>query len=174
MVSRFGVMFFDHPTSAFANIATAMRSGGRMAFVCWQDATHNPFFTMGRHIRAALTDPPPLPDPNDPGPMAFADADRTADLLRAAGWGDIGIRAIAPTIGFDHADGGPAGTDDDGIAAALTLIAGSDAGTLAAKHLSPAQLDDVYAAIRTDLSNYLVDGTLALPSGAWIVTGITP
>src|SRR4030095_10752323 len=34
-ISRFGVMFFSDPTTAFANIARGLRPGGRIAFVCW-------------------------------------------------------------------------------------------------------------------------------------------
>jgi SAM-dependent methyltransferase len=37
VISRFGVMFFDDPEAAFANLAPALRPGGRLAFVRWQD-----------------------------------------------------------------------------------------------------------------------------------------
>ncbi|MQA13973.1 MAG: hypothetical protein GEV09_07300 [Pseudonocardiaceae bacterium] len=40
-MSRFGVIFFDDPTAAFANIARALRPGGRLAFLCWQDVARN-------------------------------------------------------------------------------------------------------------------------------------
>ena len=167
-ISRFGVMFFDDPTAAFANIAAAMARGGRMAFVCWQAVPLNPFFTMGRHIRALVTDPPPLPDATAPGPAAFADADRTAGLLQAAGWENLDFRSITPTIRFDLATG------DDGIDNAMTLVAGSEAGSLAVKHLSPVQQEIAYAAVRENLVSYLVDGAIAVPSAAWIVTGSVP
>jgi SAM-dependent methyltransferase len=37
VISRFGVMFFDDPPSAFANLRRAVApSGGRLAAVCWQ------------------------------------------------------------------------------------------------------------------------------------------
>lgn len=166
MVSRFGVMFFDDPTAAFTNIARAIRPGGRMAFVCWQAATLNPFFTMGRHIRALIADPPPLPDPTAPGPAAFADPGRAADRIEAAGWVDVDFRSITPTIGFDFGD--------DGIDNALKLVVGSEAGVLAERYLSPAQRDDAFAAVRADLAGYIVDGAIALPAAAWIVTGRIP
>ena len=168
MVSRFGVMFFDDPTAAFANIAAATAPGGRMAFVCWQTVALNPFFSMGRHIRALVTDPPPLPDPTAPGPVAFADPDRTATLLAAAGWENLDFRSIAPTIGFDLVDG------EDGIDNAMTLVAGSEAGSLATRLLSPAQQEAAYGAVRADLANYLVNGVIAVPSAAWVVTGSVP
>src|SRR5207248_3163461 len=39
--SRFGVMFFPDPPAAFANLARALRSGGRLAFVCWRSPAEN-------------------------------------------------------------------------------------------------------------------------------------
>ncbi len=41
VISRFGVMFFDDPTAAFANVRRAMKPGGRLVFVCWQSAQKN-------------------------------------------------------------------------------------------------------------------------------------
>jgi ubiquinone/menaquinone biosynthesis C-methylase UbiE len=41
VVSRFGVMFFTDPVAAFTNLARALRPGGRLGFVCWQDAGVN-------------------------------------------------------------------------------------------------------------------------------------
>ena len=40
-ISRFGVMFFNDPVVAFTNIRVALRSDGRLAFLCWQDLTSN-------------------------------------------------------------------------------------------------------------------------------------
>lgn len=36
-ISQFGVMFFADPVAAFANIASALRPGGRLVFACWQE-----------------------------------------------------------------------------------------------------------------------------------------
>jgi SAM-dependent methyltransferase len=35
-ISRFGTMFFDDPDAAFANIAAALRPGGRLVLLVWQ------------------------------------------------------------------------------------------------------------------------------------------
>src|SRR5262249_8351074 len=43
LYSRFGVMFFIDPTAAFGNLRTALRRGGRMAFVCWKPVQENPW-----------------------------------------------------------------------------------------------------------------------------------
>ena len=37
VISRFGMMFFEDPAAAFANLAGALQPGGRLVFVCPQD-----------------------------------------------------------------------------------------------------------------------------------------
>src|SRR6266853_1819734 len=44
--SRFGVMFFDDPVAAFANLRRALRPGGTLAFVCWADVRTNDWFMI--------------------------------------------------------------------------------------------------------------------------------
>ena len=39
--SRFGVMFFEGPAVAFANLKKALKPGGRLAFVCWRPFDEN-------------------------------------------------------------------------------------------------------------------------------------
>ena len=41
LFSRFGVMFFDDPTGAFAHMRRALRPGGRVAFICWRGVAEN-------------------------------------------------------------------------------------------------------------------------------------
>ncbi len=41
VLSRFGVMFFDDPVAAFANIRSATRPAGQLVFVCWQPLDAN-------------------------------------------------------------------------------------------------------------------------------------
>ena len=40
-ISRFGVMFFDDPVAAFRNVGRALRPGGRVAFLVWQELRKN-------------------------------------------------------------------------------------------------------------------------------------
>ena len=61
VLSSFGVMFFDDPAAAFANLRKALRRGGRLAFVCWRTREENPCFTTGFAEAAAvlgLREPP--------------------------------------------------------------------------------------------------------------------
>jgi len=85
-MSQFGVMFFDEPAVAFANICRHVEEGGRLVFACWQSMEHNPW-ALG-HALAPYTPPPPTPAPgkSQPGPFALGDVGRTAELLLTAGW----------------------------------------------------------------------------------------
>ncbi len=84
--SKFGVMFFNAPAAAFRNIHTALKPGGRLAFMCWREMQYNqfgmiPYETASRHLP-----PQPRPDPHTPGPFAFGDAARVGHILTVAGF----------------------------------------------------------------------------------------
>jgi SAM-dependent methyltransferase len=90
--SRFGVMFFENPMAAFANLLTALRPGGRLGFVCWGGLADKPWF----YIRCTaairhLGEPEAMP-PRAPGPMAFADAGYVTEILSGAGFRNIEIK----------------------------------------------------------------------------------
>jgi SAM-dependent methyltransferase len=89
VISQFGVMFFDEPQRAFANIRAQLRSEGRLCFACWRGPELNPWFT-GPAV-AALAKPParPAPGKSPTHPFSLADPDATAKTLRASGWRDI-------------------------------------------------------------------------------------
>ncbi len=93
-MSRFGTMFFEAPAVAFADIACAVRPGGRLAFLCWQDAARNEWFTTSR---AALAEHGDLPEMNEdePGPFSLADPGRIREYLDGAGFVDVSIAAVA-------------------------------------------------------------------------------
>ncbi len=52
VLSRFGVMFFSDPTAAFTRLATATRSGGRLAMTVWARRDDSDLFAVP--LRAAL------------------------------------------------------------------------------------------------------------------------
>ena len=94
LFSRFGVMFFDDPVAAFANLRTALRPGGRVAFCCWQAFEVNDFMRIPYAAALPLFAPPqPLPA-GAPGPFAFAEPEHVQQLLQAAGYEQIRIDAF--------------------------------------------------------------------------------
>jgi SAM-dependent methyltransferase len=162
LYSRFGVMFFDDPRAAFANLKKALASGGRLAFVCWRDLRENawmsvPFAAVKEVVKP--TQPPPPPDA--PGPLAFADPARVRSILEGAGFGEVELAQ------FDHAM--PIG-DGRGLDAAA-----ADAASMgpAARLLGEAS-DEVraraVAAVRTALAPYARGDDVALSAAAWVVS----
>ncbi|GAA4926083.1 methyltransferase family protein [Actinomycetospora succinea] len=85
IASRFGVMFFDEPAAAFANLHAATRPGGALRAIVWRRPEENPFMTRAGETAAPLLEVPAWA-PDVPGPFALADPDRTLRLLRTAGW----------------------------------------------------------------------------------------
>ena len=93
-ISRTGAMFFGEPVTAFANIARALRPGGRMVLVAWQSFAENEWI---REIAGALAGGrPSSPPPADaPGPFSLADPARVHALLDAAGFVDVDLTAVS-------------------------------------------------------------------------------
>lgn len=85
IISRFGVMFFEDPTAAFANIAKALKPNGRITFVSWAGIDVNPWFKISRDAAVEVLGPVPPPDPTAPGPLAFQDHNRVLKILKDAG-----------------------------------------------------------------------------------------
>ncbi len=97
--SRFGVMFFDEPAAALANIRTGLVPGGRLCFVCWQAPKLNPWMSVGgQAVAPYLPKPETPPDPKAPGPFAFAEKGYLRSLLQIAGFSGIRIDSITPTL----------------------------------------------------------------------------
>jgi len=155
--SRFGVMFFEDPADAFANIRRNLRAGGRLAFVCWRSPSENPMFTAPAEAAAQFLAPPEPTDPLAPGPFAFADASRVRAILAEVGFSGIAVE------GFDSAIGG---ADLDG-ATNLALQVGPLARSLREQ---PALSHVIVPAIRERLKNYLNKGRVMFPAAVWIVT----
>jgi ubiquinone/menaquinone biosynthesis C-methylase UbiE len=101
MISSFGVMFFDDPPTAFSSIAAAVRSGGRLAFLCWRPDAENEVFAIPQRAFNAIA-PESVAARDD----LFADPERVSALLAGAGW--TGVRADPVTqpawIGSDVDD----------------------------------------------------------------------
>ncbi len=92
--SRFGVMFFADPVSAFANIRKALSPHGRLAFVCWRSLAENAWAAVPVAAAKPLLPPQEPMDPHAPGPFAFADPARVQDILGRAGFRNVRVEAL--------------------------------------------------------------------------------
>lgn len=171
VVSRFGVMFFDDPTAAFANIRSATLPGGRLAFACWRGREENAMFTLGTDILLERLDAPPPVFQGGPGPLAFADPDLVRSILAGAGWGDVQITAFDAVCDYGH-DG------SDGVEERLTMILDTGAGRHAQSQLESGLGADAWASlldeVRDELRRHLVDGRVQFTGATWLVTARNP
>ena len=94
IISRFGVMFFDDPVRAFANLRHAVRDDARLRFVAWRSTAENPFMTTAERAARPLLPNLPHRRPDAPGQFAFANGHRVRTILEESGWVEIDVRPI--------------------------------------------------------------------------------
>ena len=95
IISRFGVMFFDNPVQAFANLRRAASDNTTLQLIAWRSAADNPFMTTAERAAAPLLLPNLPPRRQDgPGQFAFADSQRVSTILEEGGWAEIEIQPI--------------------------------------------------------------------------------
>jgi SAM-dependent methyltransferase len=94
IISRFGVMFFDDPVTAFANLRRAATEGAALGFIAWRSAAENPFMTTAERAAAPLLPNLAPRRPDAPGQFFLADRQRISSILEASGWAGIDIRPI--------------------------------------------------------------------------------
>jgi SAM-dependent methyltransferase len=103
IISRFGVMFFEDPVRAFANLRAAARSGAELRFVAWRSIEENPFVTTAERAVASVLQLPTRRN-DEPGQFALASADRVLGILDQSGWENIEIRPLDLPCGLAEAD----------------------------------------------------------------------
>ena len=162
--SRFGVMFFVDPVAAFTNIRGGMKSGGRLAFVCWQALHKNPWMEIPLKTALRHVPPPPPADPDAPSPHAFADPDKIRRLLSGAGFAEIGVDALEMRLPFE--------ADARSTAKRLVQASGAVARLLSnePENIKARVEDDVCEAV----AEFQTDSGVMLGSSTWVVTATSP
>jgi SAM-dependent methyltransferase len=137
VISRFGMMFFEDPQAAFANLASAIRPGGRLVFVCWQHPLKSEWVATALGALVTLLGRvPDLGPPGAPGPFAFDDGDRLTRLLTAGGFHEVTVASVTRPVSIGHELDDAvgfvmslpqsqqvfAGAPEDAVAAAVTTL----------------------------------------------------
>jgi SAM-dependent methyltransferase len=160
VMSRFGVMFFDDPVAAFANIHTALRPTGRLAFVCWQDLFANEWILVQamaalQHVPA----PEPAP-PGSPGPFSFGDPEHVHAVLAEAGYHDITLDPIEDPVLL----GGGGSLEQT-----MGFIRGTGMARTFLGEAEPAAVDAAVAEIENALAPFETPDGYRLASAVWLV-----
>lgn len=95
--SRFGVMGFADPVTAFANFHRILRPSGRLAFSCWQSLQDNeldyfPLNAVGVHSAV------------DDTPFSFSDPEYIRSTLAKAGFKEITIQSHDENVSSGNLD----------------------------------------------------------------------
>jgi len=153
-------MFFEDPETAFANLARALRPGGRLVFVCWQDPLKSEWVAVA--VGAAVAQVGRAPDlgpPGAPSPFAFADGDRLTRLITAGGFRDVTLETVTRPLRI-------AGNIDDTVGFVMSLpqsqqlFAGAPEDTIAG----------AVAGLRAAFAPYVGPEGVGLDGTAWLVS----
>jgi SAM-dependent methyltransferase len=164
LVSRFAIMFFVDPSSAFANLLRWLAPGGRFAFAVWGPLTENPWSTMVRDVVASVVELP-LFDPEGPGPFRYGDAEKLLTALERAGFGELGAE---PWRGALPIGGGLPAAE----AASFALESSSFRELLAGA--GEQALEDARGALTAQFSRHQRDGTVRIEASVLVCTGAHP
>jgi SAM-dependent methyltransferase len=155
IVSRHGVMFFEDPVAAFAHLHSLAKAEGRLVFSCFRSPKENVWASGLAHLM-----PGGAADPHAPGPFAFADRARVADILARAGWQD----AEAVPLDFGYV----AGAGDDPVADANDFFARIGPVSRAVRELDEAGGARLRAALDEQVRAHHRGGVVSFPAAVWI------
>ena len=166
MFSQFGLMFFANPKTAFTNFHTALKPGGRIAFVCWRDPERNPWlvtpFQAVRHFMPEMD----MPNPEAPAsPFSFASREKVETILGDAGFVDVQLESFETTARMGE---GSLESCVDYIAAFVGPVAAVMRGA------GETNASAVISILRTSLAPYHTGNAIELAASAWIVSAKRP
>ncbi len=159
--SRFGVMFFQNPAAAFANLRKALRPKGRLTFICWRTPPQNPWVAVPMGVAKRHVDWPEPPPPGGPGEFAFAERDRFEGALGDAGFQVDSVDAL--DIDVTIAGGG-------GVATAIDFFMQQGPAANVMNDASEAQREAVRTDLVETLEPYLTAEGVRMTTGTWLVS----
>lgn len=157
VISRFGVMFFDDPLAAFANIRHAAKHGGKLAFVAWRSPAENGFMTAASRAAAPFLPPAPPPDPDAPGQFAFADDAKVKRILEASGWSSIEVERADVACEISEGE-------------LMTYVTRMGPVGAALRDVDQATAERIRAALPSAFARFVQDGTARFDAVCWLVT----
>jgi SAM-dependent methyltransferase len=162
-MSRFGIMFFDDPIAAFANIARSLRRGARLAVTCWQDMSRNDWLMVPASAALQHVPFPDLGDPGGPGPFSLAEPTRLREVIDAAGFEQVEINAAeaAMRLGDDADD-------------AREFLRGMGPARALLDEADEESADQALEAVTEALRHYEQPGGVYLNGSAWLAAARLP
>jgi SAM-dependent methyltransferase len=158
VVSRFALMLAEE--RVFANLATAVRPGGRLAFTSWQGVERNAWFTLPMQAMADVV-PELASDFAAAPPFRLADRGRIERLLDAAGWREVRVEPLAQPVWL--------GRDLDDVAGFFQRRLAAMQSTV--DEVTWSRLE---ALVTERLAPYAQAEGVRVPAAAWLVSATRP
>jgi SAM-dependent methyltransferase len=158
-ISRFGVMFFDDPLHAFANLRSALRTGGRLTFVCWRTVAENEWVRVPQEVAVRYLAPDPPAGPDAPGPFSFGDPQRVRRIIEGAGFSGVHVAPFDADVILS----------EEGVTGAADFAMATGPTARLLRDASDEEKERVRAALETTLSPFTRHGRTALGGAVWIV-----
>ena len=152
-------MFFDDPVAAFRNLHRATRATGRLCFVCWAPLHENPHWSIALAAVTRRLGPPEPKPPHAPGPLAFSDAKYVEEILRSAGFVDIGV-SPQPTV--------LVGTSPEEEAEFLCTL-GPAAAIMAEREPATEVIQEIRAELIGALRQFVHEDQMLIPASLFLV-----
>jgi SAM-dependent methyltransferase len=149
-ISRCGVMFFADPAAAFANIARALRPGGRLVALVWQRWRDNEWVVaVDEAVGSSL----------DGDAFSLGDPDSTTRIFQSAGFGDVHFEEVDEPVFY--------GADVD---EALEWVSGFQDVSRVLQALDRAGRDNAIERLRATFAAHRTPDGVTFGSRAWLVT----
>ena len=159
-VSHFGVMFFADPVAAFANVASALRAGGRLVFAGPGPMEDCDWYGVPLE---ALLGRPPTPELAPSVMFSLSDPDVIHGVLGGAGFEDVRVAELPGEFWF--------GPDPD--AAAETLLGTGPARAHLERNPEVSE-DRARALVSRAIAPWQGADGVRLPGRHWLVEARTP
>lgn len=160
VVSRGGVMFFSDPTAAFANIARALRPGGRLVFIVPQAGSPDSEYAKAT---AALGPLMRRPSPAARGMGSLSDPGRVRQVLHEAGLTEVEASPVQAPMDY--------GRDADDAA---DFILGQGPVRYNLQDVDQPTATRVRQDLQAALAAYETPGGIHIRGSVWLVSAIRP
>jgi SAM-dependent methyltransferase len=157
-VSRFGTMFFGDSTAAFANIARAMRSGGRLVQLVWQPRERQEWSTVLDEVFGDEYVPMTSADP-----FSLAQPDTTRAIMAEAGFTDVEVVGLDEPVWY--------GRDATSARTAMLALQGT---TTRLEPLDAQRREDALDRLHTALAARCTEAGVFFDAHAWLITARRP
>jgi SAM-dependent methyltransferase len=158
-ISRVGLIYFPDQARALAGIKRALRPGGKFAAITYSTPDNNKFFSLPVGIIRNRAQLPP-PQPGQPGPFSLGGPGVLAEVLRAAGFRDVEVRAVPSPLRMSSA-AECVRFERESFGALHQMLSG----------VPEADRPEVWADIETELSQFEVAGSFVGPCELLVGSG---